>query len=633
MDYSIAIIVPSTEVASTAHEALKIFGSKYPVITASQKDAVNKAKELIPLGVRLIISNGITYQYLQDALDIPLLELPFGGLDVMSTVQKALQTNGRIVHVGTKPFYRYICRSLENLNIPSKRIYFHELNKEQTIDSQVLTLLDYGFDVFIGGYPVVSTAQNAGKIGIEFNVSEEIIQTTVKNAQSLVKLMIRQDEDYALHKTILEASSDGLIVTDEENKILLINQAALSLFQCERDSLIGHNLLHAFTDNHLVDSKTLSDVSDLLSDSMVPVLLKEVPIILKGGTKGSVISIKKASEIYEMQYELRKDLLVKGFIAKHNFRDIISKSSIMQSIKEKAYTYAQYDSTILIYGETGCGKELFAQSIHNASKRKNQPFIAVNCAALPDHLIESELFGYTKGAFTGANSKGKQGLFEQADHGTIFLDEISELPIPVQSKLLRVIQEGDMIRIGGDKVIHVDVRILCSSNKNLLSLIDEGKFKNDLYYRLCTLEINIPPLRERKEDILPLASALLYQYSKKHNKIVNEFSSDVLKILSQMDFPGNVRQLGNIIERMVILSSSSIIDLETLKKCDLPLDHLKVSESYVPMTKGPKTMNDIQLQIILDTIKECNGNKTAAAHKLGIHPSTLWRRLKKEGLQ
>lgn len=636
MDYSIAIIVPSSEVSTSAKKALDALHFNHPVITASSTQAVAEARTLIPLGLRLIITHGITYQYLEKELDIPLLELPFGGLDVMATVQKALGIGGRIIHIGTEPFYHFIRRSLESLQISAKRIAFHKLNMEQTIDEQVLAMLDEHFDVFIGGNLVTHAAQKAGKVGIEFNVSHEIIRSTVQNARSIVKMMIRQEEDLAMEKAILQSTSEGLIVTDQKNRILFINPAAQSIFHRPTDELTGRPLQEAFEQCRIIDSDSLSDHGQLNSSEYTPVILKTVPITSNENLTGNVVSIKKVSEIYDLEYQVRKDLIVKGFVAKHSFHDIVGTSPALCHEKEKASIYAKYDSTILIYGETGTGKELFAQSIHNASRRKHQPFIAVNCAALPENLIESELFGYVKGAFTGANAKGKPGLFEQADKGTIFLDEISEIPVTIQSKLLRVLQEGDIIRIGGDKVIHVDIRIICSSNKNLLQLIEEGRFKNDLYYRLSTLEINIPPLRDRKSDIPALAEALICQYARKHHKVVTGFTPEVLESLSQMELPGNVRQLGNIIERMVILSDTAIVNTATMEKCDLPSPSgcvrtgCRTAEASGPIPASPKTFRDARKEMILDALEACGGNKTAAARMLGIHPTTLWRQLKRE---
>ena len=362
------------------------------------------------------------------------------------------------------------------------------------------------------------------------------------------------------------------------------------------------------------------------------VILRELPVLIGDQQRGSVISIKQMSEIRDLESQVRRAIVEKGFTAKKHFNDIVGVSAAITQAKAQAKAYAPYDSAILICGETGTGKEVFAQSIHNASKRKNEAFVAINCATLPENLIESELFGHEKGAFTGALREGKQGLFELANKGTIFLDEISELPISVQAKLLRVIQEGEFIRVGGDKLIQVDVRIICSSNKNLLQLIEERKFKADLYYRLCVLEINLPPLRERVDDIEDLAQTLLWKYSKKHKKNVQKISEDVLNALKTEPFPGNVRELGNIIERMVILSNGTTLDLDTMRNCNLKLP-AKTSRGVCAETGTSANMHDVQINAIHSALEKCGGNKAAAARMLGISYSTLWRKMKNAGME
>ncbi|SBW09011.1 Uncharacterized sigma-54-dependent transcriptional regulator YgeV (fragment) [uncultured delta proteobacterium] len=261
-------------------------------------------------------------------------------------------------------------------------------------------------------------------------------------------------------------------------------------------------------------------------------------------------------------------------------------------------------------------------------KRKNQPFVAVNCASLPENLIESELFGYVKGAFTGASKDGKIGLFETAGNGTIFLDEISEIPLTMQAKLLRVLQEREIIRIGSDNVVRVNARIICSSNKDLLKLVDEGKFKEDLYYRLCVLEVAIPPLRERKEDIPVIAHNLIRRFNKRHGKTVVSIAPSVLAELEKMPLPGNVRELGNILERMVIMTEGTVIDPSVLAKSDIRIAPFPpVPRRGAEVHPAGRTLREMQHTAILRALEQAGGNKSAAARLLGINPTTLWRRL------
>ena len=263
-----------------------------------------------------------------------------------------------------------------------------------------------------------------------------------------------------------------------------------------------------------------------------------------------------------------------------------------------------------------------------------QPWVPVNCASLPENLIESELFGYEKGAFTGASKEGRIGFFELADGGTIFLDEISELPLPIQSKLLRVIQEGDVIRVGGDKIIHVDVRVICASNKDLLQLIQEKKFKEDLYYRLCVLEVKIPPLRDRLEDMDELVRFLLRKFSKQHGKNVTEIEPEALAMIKKLPLLGNVRELSNLMERTVIFSNQSTVTLQLLQDFVLPEIRTEIPpEVHSPVLPQVGNLKEAEKEMILEALEQSNGNKAAAARALGIDPSTLWRKLKKYGIQ
>ena len=279
----------------------------------------------------------------------------------------------------------------------------------------------------------------------------------------------------------------------------------------------------------------------------------------------------------------------------------------------------------MILGETGTGKELFAQGIHNASPRRNEPFLAINCAALPEQLLESELFGYVKGAFTGARSNGKTGLFEAANGGTIFLDEISEIPPNMQARLLRVIQERQVVRIGDDKVIPVDIRILAASNRDLRTLVQQGAFRADLYYRLSVLELKVPPLSWRREDIPLLAQSLLQNKNKALNTHVTGFAPEALEVLQSLEWPGNIRQLSNFIERLMILSDPPLVTGENARALaqneatkELPVSR----EGHFP------TLEEAESNLIRKALDQTGGSRTAAAQLLGIHPSTLWRKLR-----
>ena len=310
----------------------------------------------------------------------------------------------------------------------------------------------------------------------------------------------------------------------------------------------------------------------------------------------------------------------------HGNDAIIGNSEVQEKLLRKVGQVAKTDTTVLISGETGTGKELLARAIHAASQRKDRPLVKVNCAALPAGLIESELFGHEKGAFTGATAR-KTGRFELADGGTIFLDEIGDLPLELQSKLLRVLQEGDLERVGGNSTIHVNVRVISATNRNLSDRIAIGEFREDLFYRLNVFPIQSPPLRNRKKDIALLAHHFLQKYSAKIGKQFKVIDAPVLARLQAYEWPGNVRELENIIERAIILSEGSTLQLEEAFDLNVAPQRLQ---------QGEKTIKEVEQEMMRSALEVCGWKiegDTGAATKLGVAPSTLRERIKKYGLQ
>lgn len=419
----------------------------------------------------------------------------------------------------------------------------------------------------------------------------------------------------------------------------------------------GYDVLTCENGDHAVETFKKNHVDIVISDVIMPKmngieLLKEIKknesdiqIIMlsgKGNIKDAVEAMKlgaynyllKPVDIEELLINIKKALNLKN-IGEENYiyrnekselfkeNRIIGKSDHINEIKSRINAIADVDSTVLIMGETGTGKEIVAQEIHYNSKRRNKPLIKVNCAALAKTVLESELFGHERGAFTGAFNL-KKGKFELAHGGTIFLDEIGELPIDVQVKLLRVLQEKEFERVGGIKTIKADFRLITATNKDLKKEVEEGRFREDLFYRLNVIPIYLKPLRERKEDILPLAEYFLKKYSKELNRNVKGFDEQALKIINHYDWPGNVRELKNIIERCVVFCKRDKITPE-----EIPQEiksKTSMSESSKPLKKA---LDEFEKQYIISSLNENNWNIKQTSEKIGIARKNLYEKIRK----
>lgn len=361
---------------------------------------------------------------------------------------------------------------------------------------------------------------------------------------------------------ILATSHDGIIAVDEDNKIMFINKTAEKLMNVSIKNSIGKKIVEVINNSSILDMlmEDKKIFNELISHGDKSLLINKEETIQYSIYKVKVLSIKDITQIQKQEHEIRKKMRNKGFVTKYKFKDIIGISNKLKRTVKIAKKVADNEYTVLIKGESGTGKELFAQAIHNKSQRKNNPFIAVNFAALSDSLIESELFGYEGGAFTGAKSGGKAGLFEQAHTGTIFIDEIGDASLALQARLLRVLQEKEIMRVGGNSIIPVDVRVIAATNKNLKSLVEQAQFRKDLYYRLKVLYFTVPPLRERPEDIYFLVNYFLN--NKNDSKVI---SDKVYKIFKDHNWPGNVRELENVINYI-----SSVVEENKVETKHLP---------------------------------------------------------------
>ncbi|MCR2044395.1 sigma 54-interacting transcriptional regulator [Anaerosalibacter massiliensis] len=458
---------------------------------------------------------------------------------------------------------------------------------------------------------------------------------------SIYKKFIRQFdteiETAHLLKTIMETTNDAIVYVNKEGYIEMLSKPYAEFLMIDRHKVIGKHVTEVIenTRMHTVIKTGISEIAEIQQIKGNKMIATRIPIFVNGKVVGAVGKVlfrdidelnalyKKISKI-EKELNLYKDEFKKVNIAKYSLDNIISKSKSMDYLKSLTKRAAKTNSNILILGESGTGKELFAHAIHNLSERANGPFIKVNCGAIPYELLESELFGYEEGSFTGAAKGGKIGKFKAADGGTIFLDEIGDLPMNMQVKLLRVLQDKEIEKIGSTESEEVDVRVIAATNRDLEKMVSEGMFRLDLYYRLNVLTIKIPPLKDRKDDIPILSRHLVQKISKRENILVNDVSDKTLEYLKRYDWPGNVRELENILERAI-----NFLDEDTIIKPE----HLPPRITGIKKEKNirslKQTLEEIERQTIIESLIFSNGNKTKAANILDISRTSLYEKIAK----
>jgi PAS domain S-box len=460
----------------------------------------------------------------------------------------------------------------------------------------------------------------------ENDLINKTLENIITRIEKLLHIVSKHGNNHAQLMEALDAVNDGISLCDSSGKIIYANNACFSIFGIEKDELLNKNVDSILEEKTMLTQvmKTKKSIIDAeyyfkFRGRSIGLICSGFPVFHEKGYLVGGVDIYRSIE--------RSRILankITGYHALFTFDDIMGESQKIKKIINLAKLYAPGRESILIEGESGTGKELLAQSIHNYSERRSQPFIALNCANFPNELIDSELFGYDEGAFTGAKKGGKTGKFELADGGTLFLDEIGEMQIHLQAKLLRVLETMCIDRISGTKPIPINVRIITATNRNLEKLVEEGKFRKDLYYRLKVLYLEVPPLRERGDDILLLADYFIGVLGAKMNKTVKDLSPEVKELLMKNPWNGNIRELENTISRLLFLCDNDYIDVETLKKAGL----LDVEYTEVKERKSVK-VNKTSLEEIL---RSTGGNMKKTAESIGISRPTLYKLVKKYGL-
>ncbi len=477
-----------------------------------------------------------------------------------------------------------------------------------------------------------------------------MVVAAVEAIQHLLTIRQKNRELQAINErmiNIFHKVSEAIIIYDDNKKIEMMNPAAEEILG--KDFALGKSMDEIIKGNHYAKRVLTSDsefhdieISLKTSNGMAECLISGVPIKDdEDGFTGMVTVIRPMDKIQKLVTKYGSHR------AQMNFEDIIGESTKIKEVMNIALKASENEATVLLEGESGTGKEVFAQAIHNQSRRRKGPFVCVNCGAIPRELVGSELFGYIEGAFTGAVRGGRSGKFEQASQGTIFLDEIGDMPLEQQVSLLRVIQERKVIRIGDNKEIPVDVRVICASNKSLYNEVERGNFRQDLYYRLNVISIKIPPLREREKDIELLFRYFVNAIGRKSGYVIKTIDPHIFPHLFKYPWPGNVRELQNIVERMMSINNSDILTIENLPEeifCNKDmnanknksLDHLietkEVSIDEVRLKKKAN-LEEEERMLIEKKLLDFGGNITQVAHAMGVSRNTVYRKLKKYGIK
>lgn len=578
----------------------------------------------------VIIARGFTAHTLKRR-KIPCVELKTTGYDVLAAVKTCLNQWDvkRIAVVGA--FNMVYGAEQVNQVYPGLRVSCYAEDDETMLKTAVLRAKEDGNQVIVGGYSTVELAKQCDVPAVMIRSGREAVNQAITEALALAAVTVYEREKRDEIASIMNYSFQGIISVNRKGMITLANSCCYSYMKERKEPLTGADIREVFPGIRIEEvihqkKKILSEVCDC---SGRPVMVNCVPVSGESQDFGAVITFQGTEQIQAEEGKLRKRIYSTGFTAKYDFTHILYKSPVMEKLIQTAEKYSYADSNILIHGETGTGKELFAQSIHNSSPRRKYPFVAINCAALPENLLESELFGYVEGAFTGAARGGKRGFFEIAHRGTIFLDEIGDISPKLQSRLLRVLQEREIVRLGNDTVIPIDVRVICATNRNLRQEVEQGNFRRDLLYRLDVLELHIPPLRERRQDIPYLVRKMTGFEHERTGCVLEKISEEGMELLKRHDWPGNVREIRNFCERICILCERPVAGDGEVRQA---LPGIPVKEDAAGMMHKDTGLAGAERQALVEALERFGYNRARTAAYLEIDKSTLWRKMKKYNL-
>ena len=593
------------------------------VRVTSYDEGVMVAREMVKRGIKVLITRaGYTTHFRSVNLTVPVIEIPFTMSNITQTCVEASRRYGRVGIAGTQYVIEQ-AKALDSVLGDSVKYYW------ATGPADYLHIAEQarkdGVKALVGGYDETKFAQSVGIARVILASDVEEMREAMREAMKIVGQLQAETKNNEELKTLFDIIGDALIMFDADGNVVQLNRRTYKMLGIPERNVLGKQLevpaLNASV--HQVLHTGVDLPYDLQENNGQKYICSIRAVLTDQRVSGAVAKLQSVEYVQSMERSTRARLSERGLTASYRFDKILGESSQIREAIRMAKQYSGVDSTILISGESGTGKELFAQSIHNYSPRANGPFVAVNCATLPTSLLESELFGYSEGAFTGAKRGGKLGLFELAHNGTLFLDEIGEIDLSIQARLLRVIEEKRVMRLGDDKIIPVNVRIIAATNKNLSHMVREGEFRKDLFFRLNILTLFLPPVRERKGDLQLLLEYFLETYSEKMGRNRPALSNEAVDLLQSYDWPGNVREVSNIAERLTVISNNAIIESQQVREL------MQESFDSMPLQRADcvQRHQDAEWEKIQSALSQSKGNKSAAAALLGISRPTLYRKI------
>ena len=629
----ILFISPLEELASLAKEVSYQDGEpEIDIKIARMEDGVKLALKAEGQGYHVLVSRGVTAWMIREAgVTLPVIDVLIGGLDILEAYLKAKSLGSSIGIVDVYNIIQQIA-SFEEL-VGESFVKYTLADQKEDILKGVAALKAAKVRVVIGKIAMANEAERLGMQAVVIRSGREAVRRALTEARRILTVRKLEKNRVEQLKAILDFTYDGVIALDENGKISVFNRVVQKLTGWTAERAIGRLVSDVLPKSHCqnVLKTGKAEVGEIMEIGWTKVVANHIPIKVDEKVEGVVTTFQSVDRLQSLEHKVRRTLADSGHIVKYSFNDILGQSQVVKNAIKWACEYAKVDSTVLLYGRTGSGKELFAQAIHNASPRRRESFVAINCAALPENLLESELFGYVEGAFTGARKGGKAGVFEIAHGGTLFLDEVGEMAASLQARLLRVLEEGEVTRLGDSSILPVNIRIVAATHRDLMEMVKKGDFREDLYYRLNVLSLIVPELAKRGEDILLIACHFLDEFSRKMKRSPGWLFGDAEQILLEYPWPGNIRELRNAIERLVMLTGGGEISKEDVARA-LLLDRQQTIGVPIRDEVLRSEIELAEIRLIKKALKECGGNKTLTARHLGISRTTLWRKMQIGGL-